>query len=167
MDTINSEFGKRLAELRKSEGLTREELANELDMSINTLRNYENGLREPGHNFVIQMANRFNVTTDYILGLTSKDGDNLSDVTIVSNNELESREKSLIFNYRQLNPEGQEKLLDYADDLIQSGRYVEEKEETVRVFRAAHSIQNKDTEIVEVPKSLIDRLKAAKPVEEI
>lgn len=165
MDSVNSEFGKRLAELRKSEGLTREDFAKELNMSINTLRNYENGLREPGHNFVIQMATRFDVTTDYILGLSTTIENRSISETQTSVSELDEKENSLIHTYRQLNMEGQEKLLGYGEDLIHSGRY--EQEETVRVFRAAHSKENKDTEIVEVPKSLIDRLKAAKSVDEI
>ena len=34
-----------------------------------------------------------------------------------------SEEVSLLSSYRLLNDEGQEKLLDYADDLVSSGKY--------------------------------------------
>lgn len=36
---------------------------------------------------------------------------------------FDKNERKLLHNYRQLNQEGQEKLLDYADDLVMVGRY--------------------------------------------
>lgn len=62
--------GDRLKMLRKEAGYTRVELASKLEMPQTTLRNYENNDREPGHDFLIKIANEFNVTTDYLLGLT-------------------------------------------------------------------------------------------------
>lgn len=62
--------GDRLKALRKEAGYTRVELANKLNMPQTTLRNYENDVREPGHDFLIMIAKEFNTTTDYLLGLT-------------------------------------------------------------------------------------------------
>lgn len=62
--------GDRLKALRKEAGYTRVELANILDMPQTTLRNYENDVREPGHDFLIKIAKEYNVTTDYLLGLS-------------------------------------------------------------------------------------------------
>ena len=50
---MESIFGKRLIAIRKKNGLTRDDLAEKIGMSVNTLRNYENGTREPGHRFII------------------------------------------------------------------------------------------------------------------
>lgn len=104
---MNMEFGNRLMELRKSEGITRDELANELNMSVNTLRNYENGLREPGHSFVIQMAKRFHVTTDFILGVSNE---MKSAQAMISSDaeQLEPDERELVADYRLLNENGKE-----------------------------------------------------------
>lgn len=62
----------RLVELRKENGYTRESLANELGISKYTLRNYELGSTEPGHSFLIKIANFFNVSIDYIMGVTNE-----------------------------------------------------------------------------------------------
>ncbi|HCC01468.1 MAG TPA: XRE family transcriptional regulator [Ruminococcaceae bacterium] len=117
-----TEFGKRLMALRKSENLTRDKLANELDMSVNTLRNYENGCREPGHKFVIKMAERFNVSTDYILGVS--DEKRMKDhVAETEKQELSSDKKQLLKSYDSLNDEGQEFALEYMNGLTYNPKY--------------------------------------------
>lgn len=60
-------IGSKITELRISKGLTRVQLASELEVPMTTLRNYENDDREPGHKFLVKVANYFSVTTDYIL----------------------------------------------------------------------------------------------------
>lgn len=63
--------GDRIAKLRKDHGYTRVEFADKIGIPYTTLRNYETNAREPGHSFLIQMANEFNVSTDYLLGLSN------------------------------------------------------------------------------------------------
>lgn len=62
--------GKRVMALRKEQGYTREVFAARLGIPSTTLRNYELGIHEPGHSFIIQMAKEFMVSTDYLLGLS-------------------------------------------------------------------------------------------------
>lgn len=62
--------GDRIKALRNEAGYTRVELAKKLNMPQTTLRNYENDVREPGHDFLISIAKEFNTSTDYLLGLT-------------------------------------------------------------------------------------------------
>lgn len=62
--------GDRIKNLRTEAGFTRVELAEKLNMPQTTLRNYENNAREPGHDFLVKIAKEFNVTTDYLLGLS-------------------------------------------------------------------------------------------------
>lgn len=69
---MKSIFGNRLVELRKENKLTRAQLAEIFQMSVNTLRNYETGEREPGHSFLIKVAEKFNVSIDYLLGYDYK-----------------------------------------------------------------------------------------------
>ena len=61
---------KRLVQVRKDKGYTRKELSSLLGIPYRTLTNYENGEREPGHSFIIRMAKEFNVSTDYLLGIS-------------------------------------------------------------------------------------------------
>lgn len=66
-------FGERLTELRTSAGYTkRNEFADKLGIPSTTLRNYETDVREPGHTFLKQISEFFNVSVDYLLGLTNE-----------------------------------------------------------------------------------------------
>ena len=60
-------IGKQLTDLRNKKGLTRVQLAEELQIPMTTLRNYEQDQREPGHKFLVDAARYFGVSTDYIL----------------------------------------------------------------------------------------------------
>ena len=60
-------IGTQLTKLRNAKGITRVQLAEELNIPMTTLRNYEQGEREPGHKFLIKAAQYFGVTTDFIL----------------------------------------------------------------------------------------------------
>ncbi|KPV41990.1 helix-turn-helix domain-containing protein [Alicyclobacillus ferrooxydans] len=61
-------FGDRLARLRKNKGLSQYELADRLGFSRGKLANYEQGQREPDYATLKQLADFFEVTTDYLLG---------------------------------------------------------------------------------------------------
>lgn len=63
-------LSKRLIEVRKSNGYTRKRLAEELNRPYRTITNYETGEHEPGHKYLIEIAEKFGVTTDYLLGLS-------------------------------------------------------------------------------------------------
>ncbi len=65
-------FQSVLKSLRKSLGLTQDELANKLDVSRSTIGMYESGSREPDYETLEAIADFFNVDTDYLLGRTNK-----------------------------------------------------------------------------------------------
>lgn len=62
-------IGERIVEQRKRLGMTRVQLAQDLDIPHTTLRNYETDQREPGHLMLITLSKKFGVTTDYLLGM--------------------------------------------------------------------------------------------------
>ena len=57
----------RLRELRNKSGFTQNEIANILGVSGQTILNWENGIYEPKINQLIQLADLFNVTVDYLI----------------------------------------------------------------------------------------------------
>lgn len=66
-------FGERLTQLRKENGyLKRNDFAEKLGIPSTTLRNYETDAREPGHTFLKQISDIFNVSLDYLLGITDE-----------------------------------------------------------------------------------------------
>lgn len=64
----NTMLGKRINELRKSSGMTQEELGKKLGVIKQTVSSWENDLSEPNHAATIAIAKLFGVTTDYLLG---------------------------------------------------------------------------------------------------
>lgn len=61
-------FGKILSELRQDRGMTQKELAKVLYVSDGTISNYENGVHYPDVEKLMEIADFFGVTTDYLLG---------------------------------------------------------------------------------------------------
>ena len=63
-----AKFGEILSELRQNYGMTQKELAKVLYVSDGTISNYENGVHYPDVEKLMDIADFFNVTTDYLLG---------------------------------------------------------------------------------------------------
>lgn len=63
-----STFGERLKELRKSKNLTQEKLAEQLSVNRDALAKWETGRAYPNVNIIKELADFFDVTTDYLLG---------------------------------------------------------------------------------------------------
>ncbi len=71
------ELNMRLKLLRKEREISQLKLALDLNMSQNTISRYETGEREPGINELINIANYFNVSIDYLLEQTENPKRNL------------------------------------------------------------------------------------------
>ena len=63
-------FGEILASLREERGIYQKELAAILKVSVGTISNYENNIHFPDQEALIQLAEYFDVTIDYLLGRT-------------------------------------------------------------------------------------------------
>ena len=64
-------FSDRLKELRHERGLNQIELAKQLGVSNGIISLWENNLREPGMYSLVQIAIFFDVSLDYLVGLTN------------------------------------------------------------------------------------------------
>lgn len=61
-------FKERIQELRKKNNLTQEQLANALNITPQSISKWENGLSTPDLEMLLNIANKFNVSCDYLLG---------------------------------------------------------------------------------------------------
>ncbi|WP_333860755.1 helix-turn-helix domain-containing protein [Clostridium sp.] len=61
-------FAVRLKELRLKKGLTQKELAQKLNMQNTAISKYELNQRKPDTETLLEIANFFNVSVDYLLG---------------------------------------------------------------------------------------------------
>ena len=60
----------RLKEIRKSKGISQLKMAIDLNLNQNTISRYETGERQPGIDELIQIADYFNISIDYLLERT-------------------------------------------------------------------------------------------------
>ena len=65
-------FPDRLRQLRADSGLTQKQLAIEVGSSERGLQDYELHKRKPGHDVIIKLCRYFNVSADYLLGLSDE-----------------------------------------------------------------------------------------------
>lgn len=64
-------IGERLLELRKDAGYTQDELSAILNINKHSISSYERNRSEPPDEIKIAIAKFFNVSVDYLLGITS------------------------------------------------------------------------------------------------
>lgn len=74
--------GERLRELRKSRAYSRRELAEALEIGEANIQRYEAGESDAISENVIKIARHFNVSTDYLLGLTNTPASLANDLTL-------------------------------------------------------------------------------------
>lgn len=70
-------FPLRLKQLRQSQGLTLEQLGNNIGSTKATIGNFENGNKNPSLDMLIKLADFFNVSIDYLAGRTDNPNINL------------------------------------------------------------------------------------------
>lgn len=90
-------IGERLKQLRIKNGLKQQELANMFGLSSGTISFYESEQRKPDIDFIVAVAKYFDVSTDYLLGLTNatdKENIDISKVTGLNDFSLTILEKS-------------------------------------------------------------------------
>ena len=63
-----AQFKDLFTELRRDTGLSQEDFATLFHQSGSTISSYETGRNQPSFDMLIQYADYFNVTTDYLLG---------------------------------------------------------------------------------------------------
>ena len=113
-------FKDKIKELRIAASLTQQELADKIKVSQSTITMWENGKREPDLETLECIADFFNVDMNYLTGTAE-----------VTTRILDQSQHALISLYDQLNEEGREKLLDYAADLVSTGRYIKSNQPVV------------------------------------
>lgn len=60
-------FGKRLRKTRMEKGYTQQKMADFLNVGLRSYQKYEECSREPSFNLLVQIADIFDVSTDYLL----------------------------------------------------------------------------------------------------
>lgn len=84
---MNKDFPRILSLLRKERHISQKAAAADLGVAQALLSHYEKGKREPGLDFLVRVADYYNVSTDYLLGRSA-----VSSGSIITESELPDTE---------------------------------------------------------------------------
>lgn len=114
----------RFRQERELKNLSQNDLANILGVSQQSISKYENGSREAGYDLLIQMSKIFDVSIDYLLGLS-----NVRRIENIRNEQLSTEEKRIIDAYRTMNSDEKQILLGKALDLKRNSSIISRKKD--------------------------------------
>lgn len=112
-------IGSRMKERREELGITQTQLAELIGVTKGAIGNYETDANSPKASIMYKVFSALKCDANYLYQDEMADSES---------SMLPPEERSLLKLFRQLNEEGQEKLNGYADDLVQSGKYIKSNE---------------------------------------
>lgn len=109
-------FASRLRQAREQSGLTQQDLAEKLGITKSAIGNYENGVSSPKWDVLLKIFDVLKVEPNFLYQ------DSFS-LETPETSPLTPQQSALLSSFDLLNEEGQQKALDYVDDLVLAGRY--------------------------------------------
>lgn len=97
-----TDFSRTLSLLRREKKISQRKAADALGVSQALLSHYENGVREPGLSFVVNAAEYYHVSLDYLLGRTMHrdgmmiNGDDVDDISLEKDNVLRGSASAML-----------------------------------------------------------------------
>ncbi|MCD8342089.1 MAG: helix-turn-helix domain-containing protein [Clostridiales bacterium] len=118
--------GQRIKSLREEQSLTQGQFAAALGLSKSAIGMYEIGQREPNLETLHAIADYFQVDMAYLLG--TQEVRNVDELLrqvegTLRISDADPQLTALMDSAAQLNAQGKQKLVEYAGDLVLSGRY--------------------------------------------
>lgn len=108
------QFASKFRELKEEKGLKQTEIAQKLNTTQQTIGRWLKGYCEPDIENLIELAQLFNCSVDYLIGRESEDG-----IIVVSGNELSKDEEHLLDITRQLPPKEKDMVYRLAETLYE------------------------------------------------
>lgn len=109
-------FASRLRQAREQSDLTQQDLAEKLGVTKSAIGNYENGVSSPKWDILLKIFDVLKVEPNFLYQ------DSFS-LETPETSPLTPQQSALLSSFDLLNEEGQQKALDYVDDLVLTGRY--------------------------------------------
>lgn len=123
-------FGKKLHSLIKENKMTQKELADKLNVKRGSVSNWVTDRRMPDNNTVVELANLFNVTTDFLLG-NSVDSQSTDKIDNVINLHFDNAQDAMTFILKQPSIAAfgvpdltDEEMIEFANDILDHLQYM-------------------------------------------
>jgi len=112
---------ERLKQRRVDMGLTLQEVADTIGVEKPTVQRYESGKISRIDTLTVEkLATAVRCSPSFLMGWS----EGARDKPVSESVSMTKPEKRIVEAFRSLNEEGQEKVVDYIDDLVQSGKYI-------------------------------------------
>jgi transcriptional regulator with XRE-family HTH domain len=111
---MNLSIGSRIKARREQLGITQPELARLIGVTKGAIGNYETDANSPKASMMYRLFDVLKCDANYLFQ------DETEPLEIDPHAMLE---QNLLTLFNKVNGEGQEKIIDYADDLVRSGKY--------------------------------------------
>lgn len=108
-------FSDELKSARRAAGLTQQQVADAMGLTNSTYCGYETGKRQPDVKKIKQLSAVLKVSADKLLE---------TGFDIEAADPTTTNIQKVTTSMKTMNEEGQERVVDYADDLVQSGKYI-------------------------------------------
>ncbi len=108
----SQELANAIKSVAKEKKIAIGQMLSDCNLSVNTLSSMKSGGYYPRIEALASIADYLGCSMDYLLGRSALDVP-----------ELDELEQQLVSLSRRLNPEGRERLLETADDMVASGKY--------------------------------------------
>ena len=117
-------IGDRIREQRRYKGLSQEQLAKNIGISVMSVRRYESSDRTPTEKAPTATSSALDIDVNSLINGYTLDERRQAMVDYAKNRRVEVQaEKQILDGLQLLNAEGKKKIADYIDDLIKSGKY--------------------------------------------
>lgn len=118
-------FSERIKQLRVERGLNQSDLADMFDIKRTTVGKWETGVNKPTADLLISIANRFRVSTDWLLGNSDYKtlGEYFDDQFDTKKLAKEVRELEILDLFGKLNEVGQKEAIYRIKELTELTKY--------------------------------------------
>lgn len=151
-------IGERLKLLRKSKKKSREQVAHDLGITVRALQTYEIGERGTPTDILIMLARYYEVSTDYILGLSEAPAHEISENELKFSNSVVSK---LTSSFDLLSESTKVDIVNWLKKAIETIEEEENKEEEPELYLAASD----GNPVKEVDRGVIKRLEDAPSID--
>lgn len=145
---------------RESQGLTQQECAELFNVKLRAWQTYEQGVSEPKFEVLCKIADKFGVTTDYLLGRPDAKQPEEPLDEFARKEHLKSLEKVFMKKYLALTEEQRDKVLDFLRGVLAEETAAQaSKLKMSRVYEAARSDDpNNAPHFAEYPEEELKKL---------
>lgn len=145
---------------RESQGLTQQECAELFNVKLRAWQTYEQGVSEPKFEVLCKIADKFGVTTDYLLGRPDAKPPEEPLDEFARKEHLKSLEKVFMKKYLALTEEQRDKVLDFLRGVLAEETAAQaSKLKMSRVYEAARSDDpNNAPHFAEYPEEELKKL---------